>query len=243
MATRNIVVVGGNGFLGSSICKAFLGATSASAHASSSSSSNYATTSSSGGEPLNLTVTSISPSGRPFVSPAGHQPAWSASPRMRWVAGDVLSSDPAERERLAKLLGEADAVVHTVGILLESRYKPDNSPSSSRSGSGSGSTQEIIKGVLNGWGIQSPFAYRDRNPLRSSAEPEGSRSSEGKGKEREQSLTYERMNRDAGERAVNRACLYRQVCLTCFAHNRSSERRRALYSGRRPPRVVSHIKL
>ena len=115
---------------------------------------------------------------------------------MTWVKGDALSlpHNHSERERQGELFSQADAIVHTVGILLESRYKPDTSPSSSRAGSGSGSFAEIAKGVLKGLGVEGPLSGSRNNPLA----PEGS-ARNGKGKEREVEMSYERMNRDSGE--------------------------------------------
>ncbi|KAL7419731.1 hypothetical protein Q5752_005647 [Cryptotrichosporon argae] len=86
MATPRLLVVGGNGFLGSAVCKAAVG--------------------------KGWEVTSISQSGKPYTSPAGHSPRWSAS--VDWCAASAF--EPAS---YAPLVARADAVVHTLGILLE----------------------------------------------------------------------------------------------------------------------------
>ncbi|EJD02346.1 NAD-binding protein [Fomitiporia mediterranea MF3/22] len=59
---QNILVVGGNGFIGSAVCKAALA--------------------------RGMRVTSLSSSGRPFRTPKGHSPAWTE--RVQWCAGDAL---------------------------------------------------------------------------------------------------------------------------------------------------------
>ncbi|KAJ7111573.1 mitochondrial protein [Mycena crocata] len=81
-----LVVVGGNGFIGSAICRSAL------AHG--------------------LQVTSVSSSGRPYQTPKGHTPAWTA--KVDWQKGDALRP-----ETFAEHLDGASGVVHTLGILLE----------------------------------------------------------------------------------------------------------------------------
>ncbi|KAF8892539.1 hypothetical protein BD779DRAFT_1509560 [Infundibulicybe gibba] len=61
-ALRKILVVGGNGFIGSAICKAALA--------------------------KGMEVTSVSSSGRPYQSAKGHTPAWAS--RVDWQKGDAL---------------------------------------------------------------------------------------------------------------------------------------------------------
>ncbi|TIA86783.1 hypothetical protein E3P99_03557 [Wallemia hederae] len=63
-----------------------------------------------------LQVTSLSQSGRPFKTPSGHQPKWTNE--VKWLAGDVFNE-----ESYSAVIKESDAVVHTLGILLESDYK------------------------------------------------------------------------------------------------------------------------
>ncbi|KZP19468.1 NAD(P)-binding protein [Athelia psychrophila] len=84
-AAQKILVVGGNGFIGSAVCKAALA--------------------------RGMDVTSISSSGAPYRTPAGHTPAWAA--HVAWTQADALR--PAT---YAHLLPRADAVVHTLGTLL-----------------------------------------------------------------------------------------------------------------------------
>ncbi|KAI0683694.1 mitochondrial protein [Cytidiella melzeri] len=83
---RKILVVGGNGFVGSAVCKAALA--------------------------RGFQVTSISSSGRPYMTPKGHSPAWTS--KVTWQKADAL--DPST---YAHLLPETTAVVHTLGTLLE----------------------------------------------------------------------------------------------------------------------------
>ncbi|KAF7976731.1 hypothetical protein HWV62_5919 [Athelia sp. TMB] len=84
-AARKILVVGGNGFIGSAVCKAALA--------------------------RGMDVTSISSSGAPYRTPAGHTPAWAA--HVNWQKADALA--PAS---YAHLLPAVDGVVHTLGTLL-----------------------------------------------------------------------------------------------------------------------------
>ncbi|KAJ7709846.1 mitochondrial protein [Mycena rosella] len=64
-----LVVVGGNGFIGSAICRSAL------AHG--------------------LQVTSVSSSGRPYQTPKGHTPAWVA--KVDWQQGDALRPETLAR--------------------------------------------------------------------------------------------------------------------------------------------------
>ncbi|WVN87369.1 uncharacterized protein L203_102547 [Cryptococcus depauperatus CBS 7841] len=86
MSVPKLLVVGGNGFLGSTICRmaALKG----------------------------WHVTSMSSSGKPFTSPAGHTPAWVS--KVNWVAADAF-----EPFSYTSLISSSTAVVHTLGILLE----------------------------------------------------------------------------------------------------------------------------
>jgi len=93
MAKKRIVVCGGNGFLGSRICKAAVG--------------------------RGWEVTSISRSGEPVwssVTSTPEKPSWSSS--VSWEKADMLK--PATYK---SMLTNADAVVHSMGILLEADYK------------------------------------------------------------------------------------------------------------------------
>ncbi|KAK3114632.1 hypothetical protein LTR53_006882 [Teratosphaeriaceae sp. CCFEE 6253] len=92
-AKRKLVVCGGNGFLGSRICKAAVA--------------------------REWEVTSISRSGEPnWPSISSHQtaPAWSKA--VTWWAANILQPDSYKTD-----LAGADAVVHSMGILLEADYK------------------------------------------------------------------------------------------------------------------------
>ncbi|KAH7889351.1 mitochondrial protein [Phlebopus sp. FC_14] len=88
---RKILVVGGNGFIGSAVCKAALA--------------------------RGMRVTSISSSGQPYRTPKGHTPAWTS--KVEWQKADALLP-----KTYSHILPEVNAVVHTLGTLLEdSRYK------------------------------------------------------------------------------------------------------------------------
>ncbi|KAI1159068.1 NAD(P)-binding protein [Nemania serpens] len=92
-ATKRLVVCGGNGFLGSRICKNAV--------------------------QRGWDVTSISRSGAPkwdAVTSSATPPSWSH--KVTWERGDILR--PAT---YAPLLKGADFVVHSMGILLEADYK------------------------------------------------------------------------------------------------------------------------
>jgi len=87
-------------------------------------------------------VTSLSRSGQPFKSSKGHSPAWTK--RVNWLTGSA--SDPST---YASILPTCTALVHTIGILLESDYK-------------SGDPRDLLRGLLNG-----PLSWFSggRNPL------------------------------------------------------------------------------
>ncbi|KAL2024438.1 hypothetical protein VTK56DRAFT_8249 [Thermocarpiscus australiensis] len=90
---KRIVVFGGNGFLGSRICKAAVA--------------------------RNWDVTSVSRSGEPHwssVTSSASPPSWSH--KVSWERGDIFR--PAQ---WVSLLKGADYVVHSLGILLEADYK------------------------------------------------------------------------------------------------------------------------
>jgi hypothetical protein len=118
----------------------------------------------------------LSPSGRPFLTPAGHQPAWSASSAVQWSKGDALrpetflpylegQGDAGSSSSSNSNRRPVDAVVSTIGILLEGDYK----------GPG-GSLGGTVRALMKGWGLEKG------NPL-----------------ETEKRGMYEKMNRDAGE--------------------------------------------
>ncbi|KAK4239783.1 isoflavone reductase IRL [Achaetomium macrosporum] len=92
-AAKRIVVFGGNGFLGSRICRAAVA--------------------------RNWDVTSVSRSGTPHwssITSSPSPPAWSH--KVSWERGDILQ--PAQ---WTSLLRNTDYVVHSLGILLEADYK------------------------------------------------------------------------------------------------------------------------
>ncbi|EPS38278.1 hypothetical protein H072_7928 [Dactylellina haptotyla CBS 200.50] len=94
MATpKCLAVFGGNGFLGSKICQAAL--------------------------QKNWKVISVSRSGEPDWKTStknGHRPEWAES--VTWVSADIF--EPASYK---PHLASADAVVHSMGLLLEADYK------------------------------------------------------------------------------------------------------------------------
>ncbi|KAI9799961.1 MAG: hypothetical protein M1825_004332 [Sarcosagium campestre] len=146
-ARKKIVVCGGNGFLGSRICKSAV---------------------SRGWE-----VTSISRSGTPSwsaVTSSPDPPEWSKS--VSWEKADILK--PADYQPLLK---GADAVVHSMGILLEADYK----------GVVQGK-ESIIGGLQRAFsstkgGSQNPLSRKPGEPLTP--------------QEKDGQLTYELINRDS----------------------------------------------
>ncbi|KAL5339483.1 hypothetical protein BJX70DRAFT_154023 [Aspergillus crustosus] len=93
MASKKLVVAGGNGFLGSRICKSAVA--------------------------RGWSVTSLSRSGEPrwaVVTSSPQQPGWAKS--VEWAKADILKP-----ESYKPFLKDATAVVHSMGILLEADYK------------------------------------------------------------------------------------------------------------------------
>jgi uncharacterized protein YbjT (DUF2867 family) len=93
MASKKLVVAGGNGFLGSRICKSAVA--------------------------RGWTVTSLSRSGEPrwdVVTSSSQRPGWAKS--VEWAKADILKP-----ETYKPFLKDATAVVHSMGILLEADYK------------------------------------------------------------------------------------------------------------------------
>ncbi|KAL2271589.1 hypothetical protein VTJ83DRAFT_960 [Remersonia thermophila] len=93
MAAKRLVVFGGNGFLGSRICRAAVA--------------------------RDWDVTSVSRSGQPHwesVTSSPAPPAWSS--RVAWERADIFRP-----EQWTSLLPGATYVVHSLGILLEADYK------------------------------------------------------------------------------------------------------------------------
>lgn len=119
-------------------------------------------------------VTSISRSGEPTWSSVTSSPAappWSTS--VSWQKADILK--PATYKSLLK---DADAVVHSMGILLEADYKG------------------VLTGKESIWsGLSRAFSATkggSQNPL------ERQEGEELKPQEKDGQLTYELMNRDSG---------------------------------------------
>ncbi|WRT63558.1 uncharacterized protein IL334_000463 [Kwoniella shivajii] len=86
MSVPKLLVIGGNGFLGSAICKSAV--------------------------TKGWQVSSMSSSGKPYTTPAGHSPSWVSG--VTWHSGSAF--DPSS---YTSLVGQSTAVVHTLGILLE----------------------------------------------------------------------------------------------------------------------------
>jgi len=147
-AKKKIVVAGGNGFLGSRICKSAVA--------------------------RGWDVTSISRSGEPawpLVTSESTPPSWSKS--VNWAKGDILKPTTYTSH-----LKGADAVVHTMGILLEADYK----------GVLSGK-ESVFSGLSRAF--TSSKAGSSNNPLDRQPGDEL-----GKG-EKDGQITYELMNRDS----------------------------------------------
>ena len=119
-------------------------------------------------------MTSISRSGEPTwssVTASPDAPPWSKS--VEWQKADILKP-----ESYKPLLSGADAVVHSMGILLEADYKG------------------VITGKVSPWsGLSRAFSATkggSQNPLErkegEALEPQ----------EKDGQLTYELMNRDSG---------------------------------------------
>ncbi|KIV90181.1 hypothetical protein PV10_07512 [Exophiala mesophila] len=145
---KKLVVAGGNGFLGSRICKSAVA--------------------------RGWDVTSISRSGEPTwssVTSESSPPSWASS--VNWAKGDILK--PAT---YTPYLKDSDAVVHTMGILLEADYK----------GVVSGK-ESIVSGLSRAFSSAKAGSVAD--PLKRTPGSEL-----GKG-EKDGQITYELMNRDS----------------------------------------------
>ncbi|MCJ1364706.1 hypothetical protein MMC16_003821 [Acarospora aff. strigata] len=157
MAKKKIVVCGGNGFLGSRICKSAVA--------------------------RGWDVTSISRSGEPTwssVTSSPNPPPWSTS--VSWEKADILKPSTYK-----PLLQDADAVVHTMGILLEADYKG------------------VLQGKESIWGgLQRAFSATkagSQNPL------ERKEGEDLRPQEKDGQLTYELMNRDSAITLAQEASL------------------------------------
>ncbi|EWC46998.1 hypothetical protein DRE_03760 [Drechslerella stenobrocha 248] len=153
MATQKcLAVFGGNGFVGSKVCQAAL--------------------------LRNWKVISVSRSGEPdwkLSSQNGRRPDWAEG--VTWVSADVF--EPATYK---PYLTSADAVVHSMGLLLEADYK------------------DVLRGKENPIsGLRRAF-QNSGSPWPKSANPLDKMPGDdvGNTSESRQQLTYERMNRDSG---------------------------------------------
>ena len=163
---KRIVVAGGNGFLGSRICKSAVA--------------------------RGWDVTSISRSGEPSwssVTSSPEPPPWSK--QVTWAQGDILKPTTYTSH-----LQKANAVVHTMGILLEADYK----------------------GVLTG--KESPIAGLQRafssTKMGSAGNPLERQPGDELGKgEKDGQLTYELMNRDS---AIALAQESQREGVNCFVY-------------------------
>ncbi|GAA6036955.1 hypothetical protein JCM8097_005477 [Rhodosporidiobolus ruineniae] len=102
---RSLLVFGGSGFVGSAVARKAVA--------------------------RGWKVTSISRSGKPFATPAGHAPAWVGE--VDWRKGSAFHPDTYER-----LMEQHDSVVTTLGVLFEQEYKQD----------GTATPFKILKNVL-----------------------------------------------------------------------------------------------
>ncbi|KAG7452450.1 NAD(P)-binding protein [Guyanagaster necrorhizus] len=94
VALKKILVVGGNGFIGSAVCRAALA--------------------------KGMQVTSVSSSGRPYRTPKGHSPTWTEK-ESRSLS---FSHEDDTLTACECALQDANGVVHTLGTLLDDgKYK------------------------------------------------------------------------------------------------------------------------
>lgn len=128
-------------------------------------------------------VTSMSPSGCPFLNPSGHRPAWSSSPKVQWAAANAFDSASYRAILEGYHTGgrrPVDAIVSTIGVLLEGNYKGSNA-----------SLADTFKAISKGWGFSggNPLTPKRSNDL------------------------YERMNRDAALSVARTwlSCMPREV--------------------------------
>ncbi|KAK8845366.1 hypothetical protein IAR55_006079 [Kwoniella newhampshirensis] len=160
MSVPRLLVIGGNGFLGSAICRLAVG--------------------------KGWDVSSMSSSGKPYATPAGHTPAW--VPQVKWHAASAFSPDS-----YSSLIQESTAVVHTLGILLEDAgYKQ-----SVKSGDVLGLVKSFASSLGGGGGNGNPLkSERNGNPLKS---------------EEERRRGYEGMNRDSALTVLDTLISSRQI--------------------------------
>lgn len=161
-------------------------------------------------------VTSFSRSGEPVwssVTSSSIPPSWSKS--VSWLKADMLR--PSTYKTLLK---DADAVVHSTGILLEADYKG------------------VLSGKESPWsGLSRAFSAKklgSQNPLeRKAGEPLEAQEKDGQ-------FTYELMNRDTGNKLIlfSREGAPKRLLLTATRHS-NYPRARILIAKR--PRVCLHL--
>ncbi|KAF3906345.1 hypothetical protein ABW20_dc0103973 [Dactylellina cionopaga] len=155
MATQKcLAVFGGNGFVGSKICQAAL--------------------------LKNWKVISVSRSGEPDWKTSGQngrRPEW--ADRVTWVSADIF--EPATYK---SHLASANAVVHSMGLLLEADYK----------GALSGK-ENPISGLRKAFQSSGTAWPKSANPL--DKVPSDDSASGSNGGDVNRQLTYERLNRDS----------------------------------------------
>ncbi|PSR75461.1 NAD dependent epimerase/dehydratase [Coniella lustricola] len=167
-AAKKIVVCGGNGFLGSRICK-------------------YAVA-------RGWDVTSISRSGEPkwsAVTSSESPPEWSH--KVSWERADIFK--PAT---YAPLLTGADYVVHSMGILLEADYKRVVSGQESPiAGLRKAFSQPASSSSSADSSIENPLERNDNSSTPSSSSSSNNSSTSTDSNDKSPQITYESMNRDS----------------------------------------------
>ncbi|KAF3309291.1 hypothetical protein TWF173_011293 [Orbilia oligospora] len=157
MAARKcLAVFGGNGFLGSKICQA--------------------------ATQRNWKVISLSRSGEPdwqTSSKSGCRPEWAEN--VTWVSADIF--EPATYK---PHLADADAVVHSMGLLLEADYKDVLR-----------GKENPISGLRKAFGTTGSAWPKSKNPLEKVPGEETVGTGEGSSDTGGRQLTYEKLNRDS----------------------------------------------
>ncbi|BEJ14573.1 hypothetical protein CspHIS471_0403400 [Cutaneotrichosporon sp. HIS471] len=128
MSVPRLLVVGGNGYLGSAVCKTAVA--------------------------KGWDVASMSSSGKPYTTPAGHTPKWVHA--VQWHRASAF-----EPNTYRGLLADKSAVVHTLGILLEDAGYKD--------AIARGDVLGLLGGMLRGATGSGPAS----NPLKTAVEARG----------------------------------------------------------------------
>lgn len=157
MAARKcLAVFGGNGFLGSKICQAAI--------------------------QRDWKVISFSRSGEPdwkTSSKSGRRPEWADN--VTWISADIF-----EPSTYKPHLADADAVVHSMGLLLEADYKDVLR-----------GKENPISGLRKAFGSTGSAWPKSKNPLEKVPGEEVAETG-GSGRETgDRQLTYEKLNRDS----------------------------------------------